>query len=74
MECIIEVFMDDFEVYDDSFDECLDSLTKVLKRCLESNFILNFKKCHFMVNQWLILGYVVSLKGIEVHKVKVDVI
>ncbi|KAA3468622.1 Retrovirus-related Pol polyprotein from transposon 17.6 [Gossypium australe] len=39
----IEVFMDDFTIYEDSFDECLDNLTKVLKRCIETNLVLNYK-------------------------------
>jgi len=46
----LEVFMDDFTVHDDSFDESLYNLTLVLGRCIESNLILNFEKCHFMVD------------------------
>lgn len=66
--------MDDFIVYGDSFDECLDNLTKVLKRCLESNLVLNYEKCQFIVDQGLIMGHVVSSKGIKVDKAKVDII
>ena len=32
VEKLVEVFIDDFSVYDDSFDECLDNLTLILKR------------------------------------------
>ena len=39
--------MDDFTVYGDSFDSYLDSLTRVLERCIETNLVLNFEKCHF---------------------------
>lgn len=53
---IIEVFMDDFIVYGNSFDACLTNLTKVLKRCIETNLVLNYDKCHFMVDQGIILG------------------
>jgi len=49
LENCIEVFMDDFTVYGSSFDICLDSLEKVLNRCTETNLVLNFEKCHFMV-------------------------
>lgn len=66
--------MDDFTVYGDLFDECLDNLTKVLKLCLKTNIFPNYEECHFMVDQWLILVHVVSSKGIEVDKAKVDVI
>ncbi|XP_052623609.1 uncharacterized protein LOC128128892, partial [Lactuca sativa] len=74
VENIIEVFMDDFTVYGNSFQECLTNLTKILKRCIETNLVLNFEKCHFMVSQGLILGHIVSKKGIEVDKAKIDVI
>ena len=33
IENIMEVFMDDFLVYGKIFDECLENLDKVLKRC-----------------------------------------
>lgn len=74
VERSIEIFIDDFTVYRDSFDECLGNLIKVLKRCLKSNLVLNYEKCHFMGDRGLILGHVVSSKGIEVDKAKVDVI
>jgi hypothetical protein len=74
VENCIEVFMDDFTVYGDSFNSCLSNLTKILKRCLETNLVLNYEKCHFMVSQGLVLGHIVSKKGIEVDKAKVDVI
>ena len=74
IEHIIEVFMDDFTVYGDSFDNCLHNLTLVLQRCIETNRVLNSKKCHFMVEQGIVLGHVVSSKGIEVDKAKVNTI
>ena len=45
----LEVFMVDFSVYGDSFDECLHHLMLVLQRCKEKNLVLNWEKCHFMV-------------------------
>ncbi|KAM2855560.1 hypothetical protein PS2_000017 [Malus domestica] len=48
IEKIIEVFMDDFSVFGDSFDGCLENLTLILKRCVEINLVLNWEKCHFM--------------------------
>ncbi|XP_056695038.1 uncharacterized protein [Spinacia oleracea] len=50
IEDIMEVFMDDFGVYGSGFDVCLHNLSKVLKRCSEVNLVLNWEKCHFMVN------------------------
>jgi len=46
LEKCIEVFIDDFTVYGSTFDACLDSLDKVLNRCIQSNLVLNFEKCH----------------------------
>ena len=49
VEKIIEVFMDDFSVLEDSFDNCLENLRSVLIRCEETNLVLNWEKCQFMV-------------------------
>ncbi|XP_021715002.1 uncharacterized protein LOC110682970 [Chenopodium quinoa] len=70
----MEVFMDDFTVFGDSFDRCLHALTRVLKRCVETNLVLNFEKCHFLVEQGVVLGHIVSAKGLEVGKTKIEVI
>ena len=35
IEDCMEVFMDDFSVYGDSFNLCLDGLSRVLDRCVE---------------------------------------
>ena len=41
VERFIEVSMDDFLVFGSSFDECLKKLTFVLRRCEETNLVLN---------------------------------
>ncbi|CAM8954933.1 unnamed protein product [Rhodiola kirilowii] len=74
IEEIMEVFMDDFSIYGSSFDDCLANLAKVLKRCIETNLVLNWEKCHFMVQEGIVLGHLVSKRGIEVDKDKVEVI
>ncbi|XP_058211511.1 uncharacterized protein LOC131323682 [Rhododendron vialii] len=74
VEKIVEVFMDDFSIFGDSFDECLENLGKVLQRCEEKQLVLNWEKYHFMVTQGIVLGHIVSSKGIEVDKAKVDLI
>ncbi|CAN6695182.1 unnamed protein product [Malus baccata var. baccata] len=51
VEKIIDVFMDDFSVFGDSFDSCLHNLSLILKRCVETNLVLNWEKCHFMVDK-----------------------
>ncbi|XP_057759516.1 uncharacterized protein LOC130979959 [Arachis stenosperma] len=61
IEKFIEVFMDDFSVFGNSFPSCLHHLALVLKRCQETNLVLNWEKCHFMVTEGIVLGHKVFL-------------
>jgi hypothetical protein len=72
IEEIVEVFIDDFSIYRKTFVDCLANLEKVLMRCAEVDLVLNCEKCHFMVKQGIVLGHVISEKGIQVDKAKVD--
>ncbi|XP_038697122.1 uncharacterized protein LOC119993981, partial [Tripterygium wilfordii] len=74
VEKFIEVFMDDFSVFGADFDECLEHLRLVLERCEETNLVLNWEKCHFMVQEGIVLGHLISSRGIEVDKAKIEVI
>ncbi|GJR06578.1 reverse transcriptase domain-containing protein [Tanacetum coccineum] len=70
----IEVFMDDFSVFRNSFEKCLNNLDKMLQCCKDAYLILNWEKCHFMIKEGIVLGYKVSGAGLEVDKAKIDVI
>nr|GFA32758.1 reverse transcriptase domain-containing protein [Tanacetum cinerariifolium] len=70
----VEVFMDDFFVFGNSFDTCLNNLDKMLQRCKDTHLVLNWEKCHFMVKERIVLGHKVSSAGLEVDKAKIDVI
>ncbi|KAJ9552184.1 hypothetical protein OSB04_016229 [Centaurea solstitialis] len=74
VENCMEVFMDDFSVFGNSFDDCLSSLDRVLARCEESHLVLNWEKCHFMVREGIVLGHKISKDGLEVDKAKIDTI
>ena len=74
LEHCIEVFMDNLSVYESSFDSCLDNLDKILGRYIETNLVLNYESCHFMVEQSIVLGHVISSRGMEVDPAKIDVI
>jgi hypothetical protein len=74
IEKIMEVFMDDFSIYGKTFDDCLENLDKVLQRCVEKHLVLNWEKCHFMVREGIVLGHLVSERGIEVDCAKIEVI
>ncbi|GJS28204.1 reverse transcriptase domain-containing protein [Tanacetum coccineum] len=71
---MMEVFMDDFSVFGNSFGNCLSRVDKMLKRCEDTNLCLNWEKSHFMVKEGIVLGHKISKNGIEVDKAKVDVI
>ncbi|GJX26416.1 reverse transcriptase domain-containing protein [Tanacetum coccineum] len=74
IEKTMEVFMDDFSVFRDSFSTCLSHLEKMLKRCEDTNLSLNWEKSHFMVKEGIVLGHKISKSGIEVDRAKVEVI
>nr|GEV67878.1 reverse transcriptase domain-containing protein [Tanacetum cinerariifolium] len=69
VEKTIEVFMHDFSVFGNSFENCLSRLDKMLQRCKDTNICLNWEKSHFMVKEGIVLGH-----GIEVDRGKVNVI
>jgi hypothetical protein len=74
IEEIMEVFMDDFSIYRKTFDDCLENLDKVLQRCEEKHLVLNWEKYHFMVREGIVLGHLISKRGIKVDKEKIEVI
>ncbi|GJW90479.1 reverse transcriptase domain-containing protein [Tanacetum coccineum] len=74
IEKMMEVFMDDFSVFGNSFENCLSRVDKMLQRCEDTNLCINWEKSHFMVKEGILLGHKISKNGIEVDKAKVDVI
>ncbi|GKC29829.1 reverse transcriptase domain-containing protein [Tanacetum coccineum] len=74
IEKTMEVFMDDFLVLGDSFATCLSNLDKMLKRCEDTNLVLNWEKCHFVCKEGIVLGHKISKSEIEADQAKVDVI
>nr|GFB46602.1 reverse transcriptase domain-containing protein [Tanacetum cinerariifolium] len=70
----MEVFMDDFLVFGNSFETRLSRSEKMLQRCKDTKLCLNWEKSHFMVKEGIVLGHKISRNGIEIDKAKVDVI
>ncbi|GKA22947.1 transposon ty3-I gag-pol polyprotein [Tanacetum coccineum] len=66
----VEIIMDDFSIFGQSFETCLGQLESVLKRCTETNLVLSWEKSHFIVHEGIVLGHVVSEKGFEVDRAK----
>ena len=66
--------MDDFSVLGSSFDNFLENLRSMLIRCEETNLVLNWEKCHFMVQEGIVLGHRIFARGIEVDRAKIEAI
>nr|GFB72343.1 putative reverse transcriptase domain, ribonuclease H-like domain protein [Tanacetum cinerariifolium] len=72
IEKTMEVFMDDFSVFGNSFSTCLTNLENMLKRCEDTKLALNLEKSHFIVKEGIVLGHKISKTGIEVDKAKIE--
>ncbi|KAK1652370.1 hypothetical protein QYE76_070175 [Lolium multiflorum] len=62
-----------------TFQRCMSAIfhgfcESIVERCEETNLVLNWEKCHFMVNEGIVLGHKISEKGIEVDRAKVEAI
>ncbi|KAK1411652.1 hypothetical protein QVD17_38209 [Tagetes erecta] len=66
----MEVFMEDFSVFGSSFDHCLRNLERMLARCEETNLVLNWEKCHFMVREGIVLGHRISQAGLRLIELR----
>lgn len=66
--------MGDFFVHGKTFQVGLGNLEQVMERCEETNLMLNWEKCHFMVTEDIVLGHKISKRGLEVDRAKVDLI
>nr|GFA20080.1 reverse transcriptase domain-containing protein [Tanacetum cinerariifolium] len=51
IEQTMEVFMDEFSVFGNSFSTCLTNLERMLKWCEDTKLALNWEKSHFMVKE-----------------------
>nr|GEX35551.1 hypothetical protein [Tanacetum cinerariifolium] len=70
----MEVFIDDFSVFGNSFQSCLSHLERMMMRCEDTNLCVNWEKSHFMVKEGIVLSHKISKQRIKVDKAKVDVI
>ena len=70
----LEVFMDNFSIFGNDFESCLAHLTKILEVCMGKRLVLSWEKSHFMIREGIVLGHIVSGKGLEVDKAKIEVI
>ena len=55
-----------FQLFGPSFDACLEHLTQIFDVCVRKRLVLSWKKSHCMVREGIVLGHLVSRKGLEV--------
>jgi hypothetical protein len=72
-DCVV-VYMDEFSVYGDTFEEALENLEKFLNRCQETCLALRNTKCFMMRIEGVVLGHHISAAGIKVDPTKIEVI
>ncbi len=57
VESTVEVLMDDFVVYNNTFNKCLYNLDQVLQECKKAKLVLNWERCRFMVKEGKVFGH-----------------
>ena len=70
----VDVYMDDFKSYGNTFQEALNNLEKVLIRSQATNLALSHEKCKMLLIEGIFLGHHVSPQGIKVDPAKIEVI
>ncbi len=66
--------MDDFTVYGNTYDDCLNKIEKVLKICIETNLSLSNEKCYMMLTEGIVLDHHISASGIKVDPAIIQVL
>ena len=70
----LQVFIDDFSVFENDFNSCLTHMTKILEVYIRKRLMLSWEKSHFMVREGVVFEHIISGKRLEVDKAKIEVI
>jgi hypothetical protein len=70
----VVVYFDDILVYNKSQQDLMDHLHQVFQTLREQKLYVNLKKCHFLTDSLVFLGYVVSTEGIKMDPSKIEAI
>ena len=66
--------MEDFSIFGNDFESYLAHLTMIMEVYVRKRLVLSWEKSHFMVREGVVLGHIISGKGLEVDKAKIEVI
>lgn len=66
----VEVYMDEFTMHGDTFDDALKNLDRVLTRCEQHHLSLSLEKFLMMVDEGIVLGHHISKQGFRLTKTK----
>lgn len=70
----VVVYFDDILIFSRNSEDHIEHLRRVFEALRRESLYINLKKCSFMVDKVLFLGYVVSADGISVDEDKVKAI
>lgn len=70
----VVVYFDDILIFSKDTEQHLSHLRQVFTVLRDQKLYANKQKCHFLTNEVIFLGYVVSSKGIQMDHTKVEAI
>ena len=70
----VVVYLDDIVVFRKSKEEHLEHLKLVLKTLQKEKLLINLKKCSFMKEELVYLGFLISRDGLKMDPKKVQAI
>ena len=68
------IYLDDILIYSRSKEEHLRHLNYVLQKLQQEKLLLNMKKCLFMKEELVYLGFVISAEGLKMDPEKIKAI
>lgn len=70
----VEVYMDDFTVCGNTYEEAKTNLEKLRKRYIDTNLSLSHEKCYILMTKGIILRHYISSQGIQVDPKEIQII
>ena len=68
------IYLDDILIFKKTKEEHLEHIRKVLQRLKEEKLLINLKKCSFMQEEIVYLGFLISANGLKMDPEKVKAI